>query len=215
MHEDILFAQIRSFQVRGIPDEDVHRLAKSASTSAAVVLDLRFNTGGSGSAVVELASLFLPPEMPILQVRDRLWQEQKEPYIIHTLPKDENIDHALDVGLTHQHHWLEYRTINSPQTVSNDKPLIILTARHCYSCGEIFVQSMKEYSWATIVGQKTAGYVVAGEQHEIGEGYSVIVPFAEMVSGKGITLEGTGVQPDFEADLSEATNNNTPDRFKD
>ena len=215
MQESILFAQIRSFQVRSMPDEDVYRLAKLSSTSAAVVLDLRLNGGGSGSAVVELASLFLPPETPILQIRDRLWQEQDEPYIIHTLPKDENIDHALDVGLTHQHHWVEYRTTRSEQTVSNDKPLIILIDRQCYSCGEVFVQSMKEYSWATIVGRQTAGYVVAGEQHEIGKGYSVLVPFAEMVSGKGKTLEGSGVQPDVETDLSGATNEQVVAKLQD
>ena len=125
MQEAILFAQIRSFQVRSMHKEDVSRLATLASAADAVVLDLRLNGGGSGSAVVELASLFLPPETPILQMRDRLWQQQRKPYIIHTLPKDENIDHALDVGLTHQHHWVEYRTTESPQSVK-DKPLIVL-----------------------------------------------------------------------------------------
>jgi len=206
MQEDILFAHVLSFQVRGMRGEAVHRLAELASTASAVVLDLRLNSGGSGSAVVELASLFLSPETPVLQMRDRLWQEQKKPYIIYKLPKDENIDHALDVGLAHQHHWVEYRTIDSPYKIGRDKPLIVLTDEQCYSCGEIFVQCMKEHSWATIVGQKTAGFVVAAEQHELDEGYSVLVPFAEMLSGKGKTLEGTGVEPDFEVDLSEATN---------
>lgn len=72
MQEDTLFAQVLSFQVRSMHKKDVGRLATLASSASAIILDLRLNGGGSGSADVELASLFLAPETPILQMRDRL-----------------------------------------------------------------------------------------------------------------------------------------------
>lgn len=205
MYADILIVQVRSFQVRSIDKAQISRVAKLAKETSAIVFDLRLNGGGSACAVVELASLLLPPESPILQVREKLWQQQEKPFVMTTLPRDKNLDHALEVGLMHKHHWVEYRTVKSSQAINSDKPLIVITDQHCYSCGEVFVQCMKEFTSATLVGRKTSGSVVAAEQHDLTDGYSILVPFAEMISGKGQNLEGVGVSPDIEMDLSEST----------
>lgn len=202
-HGEILLVQIRSFEVRSLRATDLHHLAQSISSASAVVLDLRLNTGGSCSAVTELASLFLPPETPIVQLRDRWWRQRADPYLVRTLPEDENLDHQLEVGLIREHHWVEYRTQSHDFSAAIDKPIIVVIDGQCYSSGEVFVQSLKEFSTAKIVGRPTAGYVVAAAEHNIGDGYMVLVPFSEMLSGKGNLLEGIGVKPDVEIDLSQ------------
>ncbi|NOK61510.1 MAG: hypothetical protein GFH27_549311n83 [Chloroflexi bacterium AL-W] len=197
------FVSIRSFDVRRLRSADVAALAQAMCDTATIILDLRLNGGGSGSAVVELASLFLPPQTPVLQIRTRQWQMQQEPFIIHTLPEEANLDHALEVELLRQHHWVEYRTKSRNMPIGSDKHGVVLIDKQCYSNGEIFVRCMQEYTSAAIVGNKTAGYVVAADEHDIGKGYKITVPFAEMLSGQGTQLEGVGVQPDIEADFGD------------
>ncbi|MEM8534931.1 MAG: hypothetical protein AAGF95_29090, partial [Chloroflexota bacterium] len=56
-YDKVLFVSIRSFQVRRLRAVDVAALAQAMFDASSIVLDLRLNGGGSGSAVVELASL--------------------------------------------------------------------------------------------------------------------------------------------------------------
>ena len=201
-YDSVLFVSIRSFQVRRLRAVDVAALAQAMSDVTTIILDLRLNGGGSGSAVVELASLFLPPETPILQVQTRQWQQQQEPFIIHTLPEAANIDHELEVELLRTHHWVVYRTKPNETSVGPDKRVVVLIDQQCYSNGEIFARCMQEYTAATLVGKPTAGYVVAADEHDLGHNYMATIPFAMMLSGQGTKLEGVGVQPDIEVDFA-------------
>ena len=202
-YDNVLFVSIHSFQIRHLCAVDVAVLAHAMSDVSSIILDLRLNGGGSGSAVVELASLFLPPETPILQVQTRQWQQREEPFITHTLPEEANIDHELEVALLRTHHWVEYHTKPNETSVGVDKRIVVLIDQQCYSNGEIFARCMQEYTTATLVGKPTAGYVVAADEHDLGHGYMATIPFAMMLSGQGTKLEGVGVQPDIEADFAD------------
>ncbi|MEM8534280.1 MAG: S41 family peptidase, partial [Chloroflexota bacterium] len=204
-----------SFQVRRLRAVDVAALAQAMFDASSIVLDLRLNGGGSGSAVVELASLFLPPEAPVLEVRTRHWQQQKEPFIIHALPEEANIDHDLEVELLRTHHWVEYRTKSSEIAVGRNKHVVVLIDKQCYSNGETFARCMQEYATATLIGKPTAGYVVAADEHDLGRGYMAIIPFAMMLSGQGTKLEGVGVQPDIEADFADLDAEQIIDRLRE
>lgn len=62
---------------------------------------------------------------------------------------------------------------------------------------------MKENSDAVIVGQPSHGFVLAANDYDVGENYRLMLPFAEMRSGKGVLLEGTGVEPHIRLEIAD------------
>lgn len=187
-------ARIRSCKVRTTTLADIAALAAACRSCEHLVLDLRVNDGGAGSVVVEIASLFLPPDTPVLRVRDRAGLALAQPHVVTAFPEDENRDHGPEVEAIRRHHFLEYRT----KPVAGEPfagRLTVVVDQSCYSCGEILAQAFKEHTGATLVGAPTAGVVAAAMEHDLSDGYRVILPFAEMRSGRDALLEGRGVVP--------------------
>lgn len=199
---DFIIVHIRSFKVKNTPVLFFRELAGMCSNARVIVLDLRLNNGGAGSVVVESASLFLPPETPVLRVRDRVGMSLNRPHLVSSFPEVVNQNHELEIGTVRNRHFLEYRTHASEFPVFQEK-VIVLVDRQCYGCGEVFVHAMKEYTDATIIGQPTAGAVAAAADHDLPEGYRVRVPFAEMRSGQDQILEGCPIEPHIIADLDD------------
>ena len=197
----LLVATLPSFKVRSLPLVDIQQLAEHCSGISHLILDLRLNDGWSGSVVSEVASLFLPPDTPLFRVKDRAGFRLAHPWIVSTFPETENLDHEREVAAILEHHYVEYRTKANPLTHYSG-PIIILLDQSCYSCGELFVQAMKEHSNALIVGQPSRGFVLAANDYDVGEGYRLMLPFAEMRSGKGVLLEGTGVEPHLSLEMA-------------
>jgi C-terminal processing protease CtpA/Prc len=199
-HGETLFASVRSFKVRTTRLADLEKCARQLRDVKHLVLDLRLNDGGSGSVVSELASIFLDPSTPVMRIRDRVGRGMREPFALSTLPEEGNLDHELEVATIRNHHFVEYRT--KPDRLARFRGRVTLLAGPtCYSCGEVFVQAMKEHSDARIVGARTAGCVVAADQFELPDGYALLLPFAEILSGRGASMEGEGVAPHEEMDL--------------
>jgi C-terminal processing protease CtpA/Prc len=82
-----------------------------------------------------------------------------------------------------------------------DGNIVVLLDDQCYSCGEVFVQCMKEWSDATVVGKPSPGFVVTAQEYDLSEGYRLLLPFGEMWSGKDAKIEGVGVSPHVPLDL--------------
>jgi hypothetical protein len=201
-HGGALFASVRSFKVRTTRLSDLEEFAGELRDVQHLVLDLRLNDGGSGSVVSELASMFLEPSTPVMRIRDRTGRGMREPFVLTTLPEEENLDHDLEVATIRTRHFVEYRTKPDP-LARFDGRITLLAGPTCYSCGEVFVQAMKEHSDARIFGALTAGCVVAADEFDLSDGYALLLPFAEMLSGKGRSIEGEGVAPHEEMDLAD------------
>jgi hypothetical protein len=197
-----VLARIRSCKVRTTTLADIEVLAIASRACEHLVLDLRVNDGGAGSVVVEIASRFLPPDIPVLRVRDRVGLTLAQPEVVTAFPEEENHDHRLEVEAMRRHHFLEYRT--KPVTgVPFRGRLTVVIDRQCYSCGEILAQAFKEHAQARLVGASTAGFVAAAMEHELTDGYGVVLPFAEMRSGRDQLLEGRGVEPHLPLAISD------------
>jgi C-terminal processing protease CtpA/Prc len=104
------------------------------------------------------------------------------------------------VSVLRGHAFVEYRT-PEPEGPAFRGERVVLVGPRCYSCGEVLAQAMKEHAGATLVGATTAGMVVAADQHDLGDGYGLLLPFADMESGQGYRIESRGVAPHLEADL--------------
>ena len=194
-----LVAAVRSMKTTTTTRADIEALAAELEDAAALVLDLRLNDGGSGTRVAEVMSLFAPAGTPVLRIRDREGRARAEPHVMPALPEEENLDHALEVSIMNSEHFVEYRTLDTGVRFPGE--IVVLVGPRCYSCGEVLAQAMKEHTQATLVGAPTAGAVVAADEIELAEGYGLILPFAEMESGRGVTIEGRGVAPHVRADL--------------
>lgn len=203
-HGSTLLARIPSFKVRSTRLADLQRLADAMAGARQLVLDLRVNDGGAGSVVVELASMFLPPDTPVLRVRDRVGNERAAPFVVHAFRERENLDHERELAALRGQHAVEYRT-KADALGRYGGEVVVLLDRTCYSCGEVFVQCMKEFSNATVVGQPSPGFVVAADEYVLSDGYRVILPFAEMRSGKDAVIEGVGVSPHVMFDIADLT----------
>lgn len=195
-------ARIRSCKVHTTTLADITALATACRGCEHLVLDLRVNDGGAGSVVVEIASLFLPADTPVLRVRDHVGLTLAQPEVVTAFPEDENRDHRLEVEAMRRHHFLEYRTRPVARKPFAGR-LTVVIDQSCYSCGEILAQAFKEHTGATLVGAPTAGCVTAAMEHELTDGYGVVLPFAEMRSGLDQLLEGRGVEPHLPLTVSD------------
>ena len=80
--------------------------------------------------------------------------------------------------------------------------VVILVNEHSASAAEMLAAFAQENKLATIVGTKTAGRLLSGRAFNVGEGYMLGLPVAAYYTWDGALLEGTGVLPDVEIDLS-------------
>ena len=194
-------------------------LLKKSSSSNIVIFDLRLNTGGSGSSVGDLLGGFIEADKPYLYCRMNDWKEIGDPKIVYPLLEQEKINHALEIANICKNRYQLFHTSKMPK-FKIDKPVIILIDQRAYSCGEVFPQCMKEYKRATIVGNKTAGAVVgARDDFDCGHGYSICLPFVELITSQGYNIEGNKVHPDIEysfktSDLEQLTHDEIVDIIK-
>ena len=70
------------------------------------------------------------------------------------------------------------------------------------SAAEIVAGFAAENKLATIVGTRTAGRLMSGSAFKVGQGYLLGLPVAAFFTWKGTLLEGKGITPDVEVDLT-------------
>lgn len=80
--------------------------------------------------------------------------------------------------------------------------IIVLTDEGSGSSSEIFSLIMQENRRAQIVGTKTCGAVLNSRDFYLPEDFVLRVAFRDYLSPKGVRLEGVGVKPDVEINLT-------------
>jgi carboxyl-terminal processing protease len=80
--------------------------------------------------------------------------------------------------------------------------VVILVNEHSASAAEMLAAFAQENRLATIVGTKTAGRLLSGRGFHVGNGYVLGLPVAAYFTWNGALLEGAGVKPDVEIDMS-------------
>lgn len=77
------------------------------------------------------------------------------------------------------------------------KPVVLLTNRRTTSGKELFAYGFKKLGLGKIIGEQTAGAVVAGKGHLLSNGDVLYLAVSD-IEVDGIRLEGKGVAPDIE-----------------
>lgn len=97
------------------------------------------------------------------------------------------------------------------ETDTSDKscleiPMAVLINGDSYSAAEFFAAALREYEWATLVGQPTTGKSHFQITMELGDGSAVNLSVGKYLTPKGVSLADVGgLQPDKTVQVDEDT----------
>jgi hypothetical protein len=144
---------------------------KMASNADAVILDMRFNMGGSAGAISLLSSYFFEgPTRKLFDVVDRSGNVKT------------------------------YSTDASVKNRDGKRPVFVLVHPTTFSAGEGLAFIMQDQKRGIVIGQTTAGAANPGRPYYINEWFEVNVPNGQVkAANSGKNWEGTGVTPDVDS----------------
>ena len=139
-----------------------------------LVLDLRDNGGGDAEAMTDIASLLLPPNLPLGRFDDRAGRPRLEPRTRAAL----------------------LSAADAPARFSG--PVVVLTGARTASAAEVFAAALRESGRAArVVGETTCGCVLGiRRRHTLPDGGTLDVSEMDYRTAAGQRLEGSGVEPD-------------------
>ena len=91
---------------------------------------------------------------------------------------------------------------NVPDSMKLKQPMVILSGQYVGSAAEGFVQIMKEYNRATIIGEPTVGCLSGPTFVKLPGGYTAMVCVQSYVPENGIDVNPTGILPDINIKLN-------------
>ncbi len=141
------------------------------SSTEAIIIDLRNNTGGSLDMPPYLASYFLSEDKEVL---------------LQFMDRNNKVNSKTET--TQQ---LDGKRLFG-------KPLYILTSKETISAAEAFIYSLKNRKAAIIVGETTKGAANPSEPKVLNENFLVLLPNHRPIDPvTGTNWEGVGIQPDI------------------
>lgn len=151
-------------------------LAFLANTDA-LIIDLRFNRGGSGDLATLMLSYFF--EKPTVINR----------YFYRWTGKSS--------------HYMTHKKVEGRRLVG--KPLYVLTSKYTASAAEIFANTVKTFELGTLVGERTFGIANVADFAALENGFSLLFTHGEDKNPiTGTNWQGTGITPDVACGLDEA-----------
>lgn len=175
---NIGYLDLRAFVPPEMAGETAIAAMNFLSNTAALIIDLRQNGGGSPRTVA-LISTYLFDQQPV-HLNNLYWREQNAEGIYY-----ERV----------QQYWtLPY----VPGRRYLDKEVYVLTSCSSFSAAEEFANNLKQLKRATIVGETTGGGTNPGQFQPLNEHFGVFIPTGRAVNPITQTnWEGTGVEPDI------------------
>jgi carboxyl-terminal processing protease len=93
----------------------------------------------------------------------------------------------------------------TPQVGAYTGPVIVLIDSLTASAGEVFAGCMQGVGRVTIIGERSPGSALYADTLALDDGSVLLYPMAEIRSVEDVVLEGNGVTPDDEVELSRET----------
>lgn len=149
---------------------------KMAANADAVILDMRFNMGGSTGALSLLSSYFFEgPERKLFDVVGRSGDTKR---------------YSTDPTIGHR---------------NEKRPVYVLVHPSTFSAGEGLAFIMQDQKRGTVIGETTAGAANPGRPYYANDLFEVNVPNGQVkAANSGKNWEGTGVTPDIDSEGKDA-----------
>ncbi len=155
--------------------EAAYRLLGEHPDAPGLIIDVRFNGGGSETLAGDLAGCFI--DQPVL-------------YAKHVYR-----DPSTDSGFTEvSERWLE----PNPGRPKYRGKIAVLSGPVVMSSCEAFVLMMKQVPTATVFGDTTQGASGNPKPYDLGNGVTVLLPSWKAMTADGTEFEGIGIEPDIE-----------------
>lgn len=169
-----------------------------------LIVDLRGNPGGGIDAAFEFANHITTEDTEVgYFVTNKLQYSGYEPELFTTLPE---LQPKNTKEFTN-----DLKTLGGVKLVFNkpNKPVFegriyILTNSKTGSTCEPIVYALKNSGRAIIIGEKTAGAMLAACPIEVHEKYTLMLPIADFFTYDGVRLDKVGVRPNIEVESDEA-----------
>jgi len=196
MRGELGILRVESFIIPLITKAKLDRAKAQLAQAKVILLDVRGNGGGAGSSISYLVEDIIGPDKVLWRDRTRKGLQQQEPYIFRGYFDDAiNAQAKAEIKLAEEHSYIEWRTRFQAQ--ADPRPHFILVDDRCGSSCDLFAGIIKDYGSAKILGVRTMGALFGGEAFRLRwQGFALIAPTLQVVSPKGHTIEGVGVQPD-------------------
>jgi len=182
---DVALLQVHTF-AKGYDRDLIEKLVDQAADKAKyLIIDLRSNGGGATTNLRHFLTQVLPPNTVVGTFVSRRAANE---YV--KAGKGDGKD-VLEVAKW----WSrKFRTANEEQGWTGK--IAVLINRGSASASEIAAAALKECAGAPLVGQKTAGAVLASVYGALPSGFSVQYPIDDYVTIKGVRLEKSPREPD-------------------
>jgi carboxyl-terminal processing protease len=168
-----------------------------------LIIDLRGNIGGS-LGFARLASYMCPGKIAI--GHSLTPNRMRAGYDAATLPRVPMPANSLELlsrlgRFAFQDKSLMLLTQGlGPQPFHGQ--IVVLVNEWTNSAAEMAANFASENKLATLIGQKTRGNVLGATNFDVGGGYWLRLPVFGWFTSQGKSLEGVGVNPDFNVDVS-------------
>jgi C-terminal processing protease CtpA/Prc len=171
-----------------------------------LVVDIRGNVGG-GLGSLRLMSYFCPDKLPVghslTRYRLRKGYRKEKLVRINRIPstKPALLMMALRFKLFQRDRSMVLETEGlGPQPFHGR--MVVLMNEFTHSAAEMVASFAAENRLATLVGTATAGEVLGGATFKLVNGYRLRIPVAGWYSWRGECIEGRGVKPHVQVELS-------------
>ncbi|USN50711.1 MAG: S41 family peptidase [Myxococcales bacterium] len=159
-----------------------------------IIIDMRNNVGGLGTALNSILSLFFDPQK-FAVTADR---ETVALACDNNLSVDYNNHYVFfaEMGRVKEEDVFSVFFDNSLKSYLGR--IALLVGCRTSSAAEILAYVLQKSNKATIIGQTTAGAVLAARTFSLNCGLKITCPIGDVIFYDGTTLEKNGVQPDIE-----------------
>ena len=171
-----------------------------------LIIDLRGNVGG-GLGSLRLMSYLCPGKLPIgyslTRKRLRNGFEKEKLVRINRIPagKGDLLLMALRFKIIHRDRSMVLETEGlGPQAFHGR--IAMLVNEFTNSAAEMVASFAAENKLATLIGTRTGGQVLGGANFKLAKGYRLRMPVAGWYTWSGECIEGRGVAPDVEVDVT-------------
>jgi len=149
-----------------------------ANETKALILDLRYNPGGTDNVSMAYAGFFTQSSLPVFRKQTRITTGMTAPFTATLAPQDT--------------HW--------------PGPVILLTTRYTASAAEIFTLAMRELPQVVTLGEPTSGGLSDVMTSTLPNGWVLGLSNQVYETNDGGAYEATGIPPDvpFPVDIPAA-----------
>ncbi len=166
------FLQLYGFEPPEFSGETLAAAMTFVTHTEGLIIDLRYNRGGSPGMVALLCSYLLPP-YPAIHLSDVNWPAEQRT----------------------QQSWTS-AYVGGPRYL--DRPVYILTGPETATAAEEFAYTLKQLKRATLIGETTAGKANPGAGQRLHDHFWIFLPTGQVLSAiTGENWENSGILPDF------------------